>query len=72
MIILLILVLGLQDKIGNFQVGKEFDALRIHLSLGDSPVDLFSGDSVEDKIEKFLHIGESERRVEFKEQTKNS
>ncbi|NWS02771.1 GUAD deaminase, partial [Motacilla alba] len=39
--------LGLDDVIGNFEVGKEFDALLINTKASDSPFDLFSVDDFE-------------------------
>ncbi|NXW49450.1 GUAD deaminase, partial [Nyctiprogne leucopyga] len=39
--------LGLDDVIGNFEVGKEFDALLINTKASDSPFDLFSADNFE-------------------------
>ncbi|NWV47596.1 GUAD deaminase, partial [Daphoenositta chrysoptera] len=39
--------LGLDDVIGNFEVGKEFDALLINTKASDSPFDLFSADDFE-------------------------
>ncbi|NWI97080.1 GUAD deaminase, partial [Pitta sordida] len=39
--------LGLGDVIGNFEVGKEFDALLINTKASDSPFDLFSADNFE-------------------------
>ncbi|XP_052215066.1 guanine deaminase-like isoform X2 [Dreissena polymorpha] len=51
-------VLGLEDKIGNFEVGKELDALLIDLTTVDSIVDVLPGDSVEDGIEKYLFTGD--------------
>ncbi|XP_034884944.1 guanine deaminase isoform X3 [Mirounga angustirostris] len=53
--------LGLDKEIGNFEVGKEFDALLINPKASDSPIDLFSGDLVGDTseavIQKFLYLG---------------
>lgn len=43
--------LGLDKEIGNFEVGKEFDALLINPKASDSPIDLFSGDLVGDTSE---------------------
>lgn len=40
--------LGLDSEIGNFEVGKEFDALLINPKASDSPIDLFYGDFVGD------------------------
>lgn len=39
--------LGLDHIIGNFEVGKEFDALLINTKASDSPFDLFASDHVE-------------------------
>ncbi|NWQ87034.1 GUAD deaminase, partial [Burhinus bistriatus] len=39
--------LGLDDVIGNFEVGKEFDALLINTKASDSPFDLFPADNFE-------------------------
>ncbi|XP_053787845.1 guanine deaminase isoform X2 [Vidua macroura] len=50
--------LGLDDVIGNFQVGKEFDALLINTKASDSPFDLFSADDFEDTLQKFLYLGD--------------
>ncbi|XP_038258208.1 guanine deaminase isoform X2 [Dermochelys coriacea] len=51
-------VLGLDDVIGNFEVGKEFDALLINPKASDSPFDLFAADTFEDIIQKFLYLGD--------------
>ncbi|XP_029776775.1 guanine deaminase [Suricata suricatta] len=59
--------LGLDKEIGNFEVGKEFDALLINPKASDSPIDLFSGDFVGDSfeaiIQKFLYVGD-DRNIE--------
>ncbi len=47
-------VLNLDHRIGNFAVGKEFDALQIDLKANDSVVDVFDTDSVNDRVQKFL------------------
>ncbi|XP_071586262.1 guanine deaminase [Heliangelus exortis] len=51
-------VLGLDDVIGNFEVGKEFDALLINTKASDSPFDMFSTDKFEDTLQKFLYLGD--------------
>ncbi|XP_043402955.1 guanine deaminase isoform X2 [Chelonia mydas] len=51
-------VLGLDAVIGNFEVGKEFDALLINPKASDSPFDLFAADTFEDIIQKFLYLGD--------------
>ncbi|KAG0163643.1 hypothetical protein DFQ28_011195 [Apophysomyces sp. BC1034] len=49
-------VLGLQDTIGNFAVGKSFDALWVDLA-EDGPVDLIGHETKQQMLEKFLFIG---------------
>lgn len=39
--------LSLDDCTGNFEVGKDFDALRVNVCVPGSPVDLFPGDDLE-------------------------
>jgi guanine deaminase len=51
-------VLGLDEKIGNFEVGKDFDALLIDPDAVDSPFDCFENDDLEDVVQKFLYIGD--------------
>jgi guanine deaminase len=48
-------VLGLDDKIGNFETGKAFDALWVDLESGS--VDLMGGETIQQKVEKFLFNG---------------
>nr|XP_060618184.1 guanine deaminase isoform X1 [Anolis sagrei ordinatus] len=55
--------LGLDTITGNFEVGKEFDALLINSKASDSPFDLFAADSSEDIIQKFLYLGD-DRNIE--------
>ncbi|XP_033625057.1 guanine deaminase-like [Asterias rubens] len=54
-------VLGLEDRIGNFVVGKEFDALLVNPKAAGSPFDVFNSsfsDSIEDIVQKFLFLGD--------------
>ncbi|KAI8617091.1 hypothetical protein BC830DRAFT_1115278 [Chytriomyces sp. MP71] len=55
--------LDLQDKIGNFLVGKDFDALVVNPRADKSPVDVFEGDSVLDVFQRFLFLGD-DRNIE--------
>ncbi|XP_030665788.1 guanine deaminase isoform X2 [Nomascus leucogenys] len=59
--------LGLDGVIGNFEVGKEFDAILINPKASDSPIDLFYGDFFGDiseaVIQKFLYLGD-DRNIE--------
>jgi len=50
-------VLSIDNKIGNFMVGKEFDALVIDLFAKDSPLDVFDED-FENLFEKFIFLGD--------------
>ncbi|XP_015768628.1 PREDICTED: guanine deaminase-like [Acropora digitifera] len=50
-------VLGLDGKIGNFEVGKDFDALLIDVEAQNSAFDCFDRDNTMDVIQKFLMLG---------------
>jgi len=51
-------VLGLDNKIGNFAVGKAFDALLIDPESTGSPIDIFENDQFEDMFQKFIYLGD--------------
>ncbi|XP_042886176.1 guanine deaminase-like [Penaeus japonicus] len=51
-------VLHLEDRIGNFEVKKEFDALLIDVEAKGTPFDIFPEDTTEEKIQKFLYNGD--------------
>ena len=62
-------VVGLQDKVGGFEVGKEFDAQLVDLGSVESggsndgqfntgPVDMFGWESWPEKIEKWVYAGD--------------
>jgi len=50
-------VLGAENKIGNFLVGKEFDALVINPFSKDSPFDVFD-ENMAQQFEKFIFLGD--------------
>lgn len=52
-------MLGLDNQIGNFKPGKEFDALIIETAGDHSPFDVFPKDTVEDLVQKFIFLGNS-------------
>ncbi|KAJ4304955.1 hypothetical protein N0V90_000483 [Kalmusia sp. IMI 367209] len=71
-------VVGLEDKIGGFDVGKEFDAQMIRLGnvpeageqagiFGEDgaggPVDVFGWESAEEKVEKWVYSGDDRNCV---------
>ncbi|KAG0273369.1 hypothetical protein BGZ95_010816 [Linnemannia exigua] len=51
-------VMELADTIGNFEVGKEFDAILVNTSVRHSPVDIFEHDTIRTKFEKYLFVGD--------------
>ncbi|KNC82283.1 guanine deaminase [Sphaeroforma arctica JP610] len=51
-------VLGMDDTLGTFEVGKQFDALRVNPDVEGSPFDLYEGDTVSDIVQKFLYLGD--------------
>eukprot|EP00955_Chlamydomonas_euryale_P106989 365738-Chlamydomonas_euryale.AAC.28 len=53
-----------QDKVGSFEVGKEFDALLVDVNVPGGPFDIFDGDSMEDQFEKFINLGDDRNIVE--------
>lgn len=51
--------LGIDHKVGTFEVGKDFDALLVDVAAPSSPVDVFSQEEpLERWIEKFIHLGD--------------
>ncbi|XP_016321602.1 guanine deaminase-like [Sinocyclocheilus anshuiensis] len=56
--------LSLDDQIGNFVVGKDFDALRVNVCVPDGPIDLFPGEGPKVILEKFLNLGDDRNITE--------
>jgi len=66
-------VVGLQDKIGNFEVGKEWDAQMISFGQVDvdsvvheeheGPVDVFGWESWEDRVNKWFYNGDDRNTI---------
>ena len=50
-------------NVGNFEVGKEFDALVVDPCVERGPFDVFTTDSDRDVVEKFLFTGD-DRNIE--------
>ena len=48
--------LGIDDKVGNFKVGKHLDALLVDMDAGSA--DCFGNESVMDLVDKFVHLGD--------------
>uniref|UniRef100_A0A8C1Z5E2 Guanine deaminase n=1 Tax=Cyprinus carpio TaxID=7962 RepID=A0A8C1Z5E2_CYPCA len=56
--------LSLDDQIGNFVVGKDFDALRVNVCVPEGPIDLFPGEGPKVILEKFLNLGDDRNITE--------
>lgn len=50
--------LSLGDRVGTFDVGKDFDAITVDHCVKNSPYDLFDMDTDVSKLEKFLFVGD--------------
>eukprot|EP00048_Salpingoeca_helianthica_P004423 m.76739 g.76739 ORF g.76739 m.76739 type:complete len:438 (+) comp13190_c0_seq2:76-1389(+) len=55
--------LGMHDQLGNFEPGKQFDALIVDGTRADSPFSLFPSDSLEDIVSKFIFLGDDRNVV---------
>lgn len=55
--------LALDNEIGNFQVGKSFDALVVNLASSFSPVDVFPGNDIIELVQKFIMLGDDRNVV---------
>ncbi|XP_074526895.1 guanine deaminase [Halichoeres trimaculatus] len=56
--------LSMDDQTGNFEVGKDFDALRVNVAAPDGPIDLIQCDGPKILLEKFLNLGDDRNIVE--------
>jgi guanine deaminase len=52
------LALGVGDIIGNFEIGKDFDALIINLAQTDGNLELWQNESIENRLSKWIHLGD--------------
>ncbi|KAF2271816.1 guanine deaminase [Westerdykella ornata] len=67
-------VVGMEDRVGGFEVGKEWDAQMIRLGevkeggdregrFDDGPVDVFGWESAEDRVNKWVYSGDDRNCV---------
>ncbi|XP_076587350.1 guanine deaminase [Chaetodon auriga] len=57
--------LSMDDHTGNFEVGKDFDALRVNVAAPGGPIDLIQhDDGPKTLFEKFLNLGDDRNIVE--------
>ncbi|KAL5004769.1 hypothetical protein ScPMuIL_018225 [Solemya velum] len=57
-------VLGLEDVTGNFEVGKDFDALVVDAMTESSLAGVEDCDTMEDIIQKFIYLGDDRNIIE--------
>ncbi|XP_028312848.1 guanine deaminase-like [Gouania willdenowi] len=56
--------LSLDKQTGNFEVGKDFDALRVNVAAPGGPIDLIKDEHPKILLEKFLNLGDDRNIVE--------
>ncbi|XP_060893872.1 guanine deaminase [Labrus mixtus] len=56
--------LSMDDQTGNFELGKDFDALRVNVAAPGGPIDLTQSDAPKILLEKFLNLGDDRNIVE--------
>ncbi|XP_054905181.1 guanine deaminase [Poeciliopsis prolifica] len=56
--------LSLDERTGNFEVGKDFDALRVNVAAPGGPIDLIQNEEPQILLEKFLNLGDDRNIVE--------
>lgn len=57
-------VLNLESKVGNFEVGKSLDAILVDLD-SCRPIHTFDHDTLADKFEKFIYLGDDRHMKEI-------
>ncbi|XP_043967087.1 guanine deaminase [Gambusia affinis] len=56
--------LSLDERTGNFKVGKDFDALRVNVAAPGGPIDVIQNEKPQILLEKFLNLGDDRNIVE--------
>ncbi|KAM6965587.1 guanine deaminase [Aplochiton taeniatus] len=56
--------LSMDGQTGNFEVGKDFDALRVNSDAAEGPIDLFQIETPKNLLEKFLNLGDDRNIAE--------
>lgn len=51
--------MDLADTVGNFEVGKAFDALAVDVTKEGSQIDIFENDTKDDIFQKFIYLGKN-------------
>lgn len=55
--------LALSDDVGNFQIGKEFDALIVDMNVNDGPADYLHDCTPLELLQKFVYVGDDRNVV---------
>ncbi|KAF9975488.1 hypothetical protein BGZ65_008230, partial [Modicella reniformis] len=63
-------VMELGDTIGNFEAGKEFDAILVNTAIKGSPLDIFEHDTIQSKFEKYLFVGDDRNNEKLRDARK--
>lgn len=50
--------LGMDKIFGNFVPGKKLDCLVVDVADPEGPIDIFEGDNIGNKFEKFIYLGD--------------
>lgn len=54
----------MDNQIGNFEVGKEFDALVIDIDISDGLLNNLQSSTLEERLQKFIYSGDDRNIVE--------
>lgn len=54
----------MDNQIGNFEVGKEFDALVVDINVKDGILNNLQSSTLEEKFQKFIYSGDDRNIVE--------
>lgn len=57
--------LGLEKVTGNFEVGKDFDAVLVNTGVPGAPFDVFHEDTLQAIFQKFLFLGDDRNMTEI-------
>lgn len=56
--------LAMDNKIGNFEVGKEFDALVVDIDISDGLLNNLQSSTLEERLQKFIYSGDDRNIIE--------
>jgi len=50
--------LGLADTVGNFELGKDFDAITVDLAQPEGNLEVWADETIENRLSKWIHLGD--------------